>query len=208
MGFTAALFDFGGVVVDSPFEAFTELEQVHGLEPGALRRINARNPDDNAWAQLERGQIDTTEFARQFAAEAAAFGAKIDGNALVELLSRLRATRDVARPDVLSAIADLRARGVSVGLITNNIAPLSTTPETAWVYDEFDSVVESSVLGYRKPEREIYLAACRALDCSPSEAALLDDLGINLKPARALGMHTIKVVDHAAALAELRRLFD
>lgn len=207
MRFTTALFDFGGVVVDAPFDAFAQAERDRGLDPGTLRRINATNPDDNAWARLERGEIDAAEFAHRFTSEAAAFGVRLEGRIMLDILTGLSVARESARVDVMEAIAELRAQGVRVGLVTNNIAPLSSQPAATWVFDEFDAVVESSVLGVRKPMPEIYLAACRALGCVPGSAVFVDDLGINLKPARALGMRTIKVVDHAAALCELRDCF-
>jgi putative hydrolase of the HAD superfamily len=67
----------------------------------------------------------------------------------------------------------------------------------------FEFVLESSKVGVRKPEPAIYLMACERLGVRPEETVFLDDLGINLKPARALGMATIKVDDPDRALAEL-----
>ena len=67
----------------------------------------------------------------------------------------------------------------------------------------FDLVLESSKVGVRKPEPGFYTLACERLGVEPAECVFLDDLGINLKPARQLGMTTIKVDDPAVALAEL-----
>jgi putative hydrolase of the HAD superfamily len=69
--------------------------------------------------------------------------------------------------------------------------------------DLFDAVVESSKVGIRKPDPAINELACSLLDVAPGECVFLDDLGVNLKPARAMGMTTIKVADHAAALDAL-----
>ena len=67
----------------------------------------------------------------------------------------------------------------------------------------FDVVVESSKAGCRKPDPRFYEIACEELGIEPSQAVFLDDLGINLKPARAMGMTTIKVTDPGEALREL-----
>ena len=67
----------------------------------------------------------------------------------------------------------------------------------------FDVVIESSKVGVRKPDPRFYEIALDAVDVAPDDAVFLDDLGVNLKPARALGMTTIKVDDPAVALAEL-----
>lgn len=206
MRVAAVLFDFGGVVGDAPFEALERLEQAHGAPAGTVRRINTINPDDNAWARIERGDITPAEFVTLFEAEAQAVGARIDGRRVLEIVTGVSFAREAARPDVLGAVRDLRARRIRVGLVTNNVVPLARHAATSWVFEEFDAVVESCVLGARKPEPAIYATACAALGCAPSETVLLDDLGINLKPARELGMYTIKVVDRGVALAELSKL--
>ncbi|HEV7206647.1 MAG TPA: HAD-IA family hydrolase [Jatrophihabitans sp.] len=195
------LFDFGGVVVDSPFAAFASMA-------GAVRAINSRDPDTNAWARLERGHIDLDEFVERFAAEGDDLGHAVDAAAVLQSLRDLPSTIDDARPEVLAAVRACRAEGRRVGLLTNNIAPMDSRPGNAWVHDEFDVVLESCVLGVRKPDPEIYPLACARLGTAPDATVLLDDLGINLKPARALGLATVKVVDPAVAMAELRALLD
>lgn len=195
------LFDFGGVVIESPFAAFAAME-------GAVRAINTRDPDGNAWAQLERGSIDGDRFVELFTAEGAALGHAVDAAAVLQVLRELPSTIADARPEVLAAVRDCRAGGRRVGLLTNNIAPMDTRPENHWIHDEFDVVIESCRIGVRKPDPEIYPLACAQLGTDPAATVLLDDLGINLKPARALGLATIKVVDPVAAMAELRNLLD
>jgi putative hydrolase of the HAD superfamily len=92
-------------------------------------------------------------------------------------------------------------------MLTNNTVGFGESRQTesrhAGVLELFDAVVESSKVGVRKPDKRFYLMACELLDIEPSEAVFLDDLGINLKPARELGMTTIKVVDPDVALKEL-----
>jgi putative hydrolase of the HAD superfamily len=203
----AALFDFGGVIVDSPFDAFTALEQRSGAAAGAVRAINSRNPDDNAWAQIERGEIDVDEFARLFEAEAAEVGHCLPGREVIDIVRTTSAsTRATARPAMLAAVQRCRDLGVRLALITNNIRPLSENPASAWLTDYFEVIVESCVTGVRKPEPKIYELALTELGVAPARAVMLDDLGINLKPARAMGMATIKVADPAQAIAELDAL--
>jgi putative hydrolase of the HAD superfamily len=195
------LFDFGGVVVDSPFAAFAGMAD-------AVRAINSRDPDTNAWAQLERGHLDADRFVERFTAEGESLGHAVDAAAVLQALRDLPSTVDDARTEVLAAVRACRAEGRRVGLLTNNIAPMASRPGLAWVHDEFDIVLESCLLGVRKPDPEIYPLACARLGTAPAATVLLDDLGINLKPARALGLATVKVTDPAVAMAELRALLD
>jgi putative hydrolase of the HAD superfamily len=197
MTVTAVLFDFGGVVLTSPLEAFDAYEREQGLPAGVIRRINTTEPDTNAWARLERGEVDADGFADAFRAEAAAHGVSIDPYAILGLLV------GEPRPVMVEAIRRLRAAGLPVGLLTNNITPMPRDGEFGEVLGQFDSIVESSVEGIRKPEPEIYRRALERLGVQPEVCAYLDDLGANLKPARALGMHTIKVEDPTVALEEL-----
>src|SRR4051794_27505510 len=197
---SAVLFDFGGVVLTSPLEAFDAYEQRVGLPAGVIRRINTTDPHSNAWAKLERGEVDPDGFAELFRAEAAAQGVDIDPYEILALLV------GEPRPVMVDALHRLRAAGLPVGLLTNNITPMPRDGELGEVLALFDSIVESSVEGIRKPEPEIYRRALDRLGVAPENCAYLDDLGVNLKPARTLGMHTIKVDDPHAALAELAQL--
>jgi putative hydrolase of the HAD superfamily len=192
------MFDFGGVISSSPFEAFAHLETERGLPAGFIRLVNATNPDDNAWARLERSDIDVDIFGREWAAEAKALGHELDGR---EVLGRLAGE---IRPAMVAAIAACR-RHVKTACLTNNFvaAERVLSKEVAAVYELFDAVLESRVLGVRKPDPRFYELACEELGVAPDESVFLDDLGINLKPARALGMHTIKVDDPDEALTEL-----
>ncbi|HSP38904.1 MAG TPA: HAD-IA family hydrolase [Frankiaceae bacterium] len=194
---TAVLFDFGGVVLSSPLEAFDAYEREQGLPAGVIRRINTTDPDDNAWARLERGQVDGDGFAELFRAEAAAQGVSIDPYAVLGLLV------GEPRPVMVQALHRLSGAGFPLGLLTNNISPMPREGEFGEVLALFDSIVESSVEGIRKPEPAIYRRALERLGAAPDGCAYLDDLGANLKPARAMGMHTIKVADPRVALAEL-----
>ena len=196
------LFDFGGVLTTSPFEAFASYERERGLPEGFLRQVNATNPDDNAWARLERGQLSVAGFDDAFATEAAMAGHRVPGTDILDLLA------GELRPAMINAIATIRATGrFSTGLLTNNAAPLvDSFPGWDTLADQFDVVVESSRIGVRKPDPRFYDVALEGLGITPSEAVFLDDLGVNLKPARAMGMATIKVTNPDEALGELGKI--
>lgn len=204
----AVLFDFGGVILTSPFEAFARFERDRNLPEGFLRKVNSTNADTNAWARLERGQLDVEGFRTAFADESAHLGHRVDGAEVLALLGG-----DV-RPIMVEALRRLRAAGGFVtGLLTNNFIGGGGDGDgaggvqlpTAWVevLGMFDVVVESSRVGVRKPDPRFYEVACAELAIDPNEAVFLDDLGVNLKPAKAMGMATIKVVDPLEALIEL-----
>jgi putative hydrolase of the HAD superfamily len=195
------MFDFGGVISTSPFEAFARLEAERGLPAGFIRTVNATNPDDNAWARLERSEIGIDAFGAAWAAEARTLGHELDGRLVLEKLSG-----DI-RPRMVAAVAALR-RTYKTACLTNNFASPERviSEQVAEVYALFDAVLESRVLGVRKPDPRFYELACAAVGVDPGESVFLDDLGVNLKPARRLGMHTIKVTDPDDALAELERV--
>lgn len=204
----AVLWDFGGVILSSPFEAFNRYEAERGLPQDFIRRINAVNPHDNAWAKLESSRVSLDEFCRLFEAEALAAGHAIDGREVLGLLSG-----DI-RPEMVAALRKIAGR-YKTACLTNNVRTgegpgMSRTPEQAHQVAEimqiFDVVVESSKIGVRKPEPKFYQVACEMLAIAPTEAVFLDDLGINLKPAKAMGMRTIKVARPAQAIRELETI--
>jgi putative hydrolase of the HAD superfamily len=195
------MFDFGGVISSSPFEAFAHLEVERRLPIDFIRSVNATNRDTNAWAQLERGEVDLDTFGSLWSAEARAMGHELDGRLVLECLA------GEIRPQMVAAIRTCRTV-YKTACLTNNFtrAEAVLSVEVANIYALFDAVLESSALGVRKPDPQFYELACEALSVRPDECVFLDDLGVNLKPARALGMHTIKVTDPDAALAQLEEL--
>lgn len=203
----AVIWDFGGVISSSPFEAFADFERAHGLPPDFLRTVNATNHLDNAWARFERSAINLPAFDAAFAAESAALGHRVSGRDVIALLG------GTIRPPMVQALRVLRER-LKIGLITNNVATpgeenAHLTPNPSGrdaVLPLFHHVIESAKLGLRKPDPAIYLLMCEALQVQPAHCVFLDDLGVNLKPARALGMQTIKVGDPDVALKELQGL--
>ncbi len=206
MQLKAVIWDFGGVITTSPFEAFNRYEAERGLPQDVIRSINARNGDHNAWALFERAEISAAEFDALFAEEAAAIGYDMRGAAVLKLLSG-----DI-RPRMVAALDAIRDAGLLLGCITNNV-PSGEGPGMAGsaekavavhaIMERFDHVIESSKAGIRKPDPRIYQMMCDALSVVPDTCVYLDDLGINCKPAAALGMRAIKVSSEAQALAEL-----
>lgn len=200
------IFDFGGVITSSPFEAFNRLEAERGLPRDFVRTVNSTNPDDNAWAKFERAEIDVESFDALFAAEAEALGHALDGASVIACLAG-----DV-RPYMVTALDRLKDQGFGVGCITNNVkagrgAAMARSEDKALevesIMARFDHVIESSKAGVRKPDPRIYQMMCEALSVAPENCIYLDDLGINCKPAAGLGMHAIKVTSGEQALADL-----
>jgi len=200
--FEAVIWDFGGVLTSSPFEAFARFEAERGLPADIIRRTNAANPLGNAWAKFERAEVDLETFDRLFAAESLALGAEVRGREVLPLLS------GDLRPEMVEALRRVRAR-LKTGCITNNLpanAIGSAGGRTLYIAEVmalFDHVIESAKIGLRKPDRRIYQMMVDVLGVDPRGCVYLDDLGVNLKPAREMGMTTIKVVNASQALAEL-----
>lgn len=206
MQHTHVIFDFGGVITSSPFEAFNRLEAERGLPRDFIRRVNARDPDTNAWARFERAEIDAAEFDALFAADARALGHDLSGADVLAVLA------GAVRPAMVQALDTLKANGFGIGCITNNVpsgkgAGMAQTEakaaEVAAILARFDHVIESSKIGVRKPDPRIYQMMCDALGVAPTACVYLDDLGINCKPAALLGMHAIKVESGEQALSDL-----
>ena len=204
----AVFWDFGGVITSSPFEAFNRYESANDLPKDIIRTINSTNPDTNAWAQLENSLISVDEFDRKFAQESEDHGYRIPGSDVLTLLS------GELRPEMVNALKIIKSR-LKIGCITNNMrsgegpSMARDTKHAALMHEvlsTFDVVIESSKLGIRNPDPRIYVIACKEVGVKPENAVFLDDLGINLKPARAMGMHTIKVMTPPQALDELETL--
>ncbi len=206
MAYTHVIFDFGGVITSSPFQAFNRLEAERGLPHDFVRRVNSTNPDDNAWAKFERAEIDAAGFDTLFAQEAQALGHDLDGASVIACLAG-----DI-RPEMVAALDILKAKGFGLGCITNNVkagrgAAMARDADKALAVEaimaRFDHVIESSKAGVRKPDPRIYEMMCALLGVVPSACIYLDDLGINCKPAATLGMHAIKVTSGEQALKEM-----
>ena len=203
----AVLWDFGGVLTTSPFEAFNRYEEANQLPPDFIRSINATNPQSNAWAQFEAGRVSLAEFDELFRAETAAAGHAVGGKEVVDLLD------GDLRPRMVEVLKICRQH-FKVACITNNFSSggaasrhdAQRAAKVGAVMELFDVVVESSREGVRKPDPRIYQIVCQRLGVAAADCAFLDDLGINLKPARAMGMATIKVLSEEQAIDDLSRV--
>lgn len=204
----AVLWDFGGVFTTSPFENFNRLEASVGAPNDFIRQLNATNPETNAWAQFESSAVNLDEFDTLFAEESAAAGHRIPGKEVIAQLS------GALRPRMIETLRHCKTH-FKVGCITNNVKAgsgpgMSRDAEKAAavgaVMALFDVVIESSLEGIRKPNPAIYQLACEKLGVTPAHCVFLDDLGINLKPAKAMGMATIKVLSEEQAIDDLARL--
>jgi len=208
MAIEAILWDFGGVFTSSPFEAFNRFEERRGLPRDLIRTVNRTNPDSNAWALFERGEIDSRAFDEQFLVESTALGHPVRGSEVLPLLG------GEVRPRMVEALLVCK-RSFKVGCITNNVIHghgpgMATTREgasrAAAIMEHFDVIIESSKAGIRKPDPRIYVMMCELLGVKPSTCVYLDDLGINCKPAAQLGMAAIKVLGEEQALADLEKV--
>ena len=202
----AIFFDFGGVVTESPFEAFTSLEKELGLPRDFIRKINSTNPHNNAWAKLERGEISPEQFDVMFAAEASYRGYNVSGKAVLQRVFT------PIRGNMVELIQQYAGK-FKLACLTNNFPITDSLIELMGNqrYEEwqsalklFEYVIESAKLGVRKPETQFFSEACRITQAEPDEVIFLDDIGSNLKPAREMGMTTIKVTSSRQAIDALR----
>jgi putative hydrolase of the HAD superfamily len=205
MTIEAVIWDFGGVFTTSPFETFRRFEAQRGLPQDFIRRVNAADPDANAWALFERNEIDAAAFDTLFLQEATRLGHAVRGAEVLPLLSG-----DV-RPRVVAALKACKAR-FKVGCITNNVVTGHGTgmagsadkaAAIAEIFSLFDAVIESSKFGVRKPDPRIYQMMCEQIGVAPEHCVYLDDLGVNCKPAAGLGMTAIKVSTEDQLLRDL-----
>jgi putative hydrolase of the HAD superfamily len=203
MTIEAVLWDFGGVILTSPFESFNRYEDAHGLPRDFIRGLNATNPDANAWALMERSEVSIEEFCRLFEEEARAAGGTLVAADVLQTL------RGELRPQMVRAQERIKEAGFRQALLTNNFTSEDSDgsgfsrPELSHAMDVYDCVIESSKAGVRKPDPAAYELVLETLQLPATSIVFLDDLGINLKPAAAMGMTTIKVVDPDVALREL-----
>ena len=201
----AVIWDFGGVFTTSPFEAFARYERENGLPADLIRKINSQNHLTNAWARFERAELDLDSFDKAFADEALALGHYVPGKDIIGLLS------GDFRPEMIEALRRIKSK-FKTGCITNNVpANMTGSNEGRTLYAKevmalFDHVIESAKTGIRKPDPRIYEMMCETLGVKPEACIYLDDLGVNLKPARAMGMATIKVESGPQAIAALEDL--
>ena len=203
------IFDFGGVITNSPIEGFKNLEKTHGYSKGLITGINMNNPDNNAWARSERGEIEIDTFLSQFEQEALDIGHDINAD---EILIQLYGS---PRPIMIKKIISLsKSNKYKLICLTNvlkgikKFMPKEREEVVNNIMSYFDKIYESYKIGMRKPEARIYEYIIKDLEINPKETIFLDDLGMNLKTARQLGINTIKVVDPIEAIKTLDQFIE
>jgi epoxide hydrolase-like predicted phosphatase len=206
----AVLWDYGGVFTPSPFAAAGAYAATLGVEPPVLIEVvfGAYDSDsDHVWHRLERGELPFPDALAEIARAAEAAGFRFEA---AEMFASMRGD-DVDRAIVVEAVRGVRARGIRTAIVTNNIREYGDAWRGQLPVDElFDTIVDSSHEGVRKPNPVIYHTALERLGVShPSRAVFLDDFEANVVAARSLGMHGIVVgPDPRAALDELLVLLD
>lgn len=206
--FSSIFWDFGGVITSSPFEAFARYEEENHLPKDFIRQVNSTNPDTNAWALLEQSKISLEEFDSLFSKESHDLGHKINGADVLFLL------QGHIRPAMINVLKKFKEKGFLQACLTNNFdseekddSPLDgANKERVQIMDIFDHVIESKDLGIRKPDKEFYEYALKVTNADPKKTIFLDDLGINLKPAKEMGIFTIKVFSDVQAIKDLSAL--
>ena len=203
------IFDFGGVITNSPIDGFKLLEEKHGYDKGIITNINMNNPDNNAWAKSERGEIDISTFLNEFEKEALLIGQRINAK---EILQQLYGS---LRENMINKIKLLsNSKKYKLICLTNVLkgvdifTPKERVEAVKNVMSYFDIIYESYKLNMRKPEARIYKYILKELNIEPKETVFLDDLGMNLKSARQLGINTIKVIDPDDAIYELDQILE
>ncbi len=198
-GFRAVIFDLGGVILGSPLHAIARFEREFDIPPGFVNGVVANSGPQGAWSRLERGELTLESFYPAFEEDCRAAGQTLSARRMMEDVSEAAAPR----PAMLAAVGRIRSEGLRTAALTNNWV----SEEIGWsgMKPHFDVFVESAVVRMRKPDPRIYQLTCEKLEVEPEQAIFLDDIGGNLKPARALGMHTIKVEEPEPALEALSR---
>lgn len=205
--YSSIFWDFGGVITSSPFEAFNKFEIKNNLPENFLRKVNSTNPQSNAWALLEQSKISQIEFNELFFQESSDLGYGVDG---LEVLNLLEGD---LRLGMVEIIKTLKKKGFTQACLTNNFIPdndnqpdMIDLNKKTEIFNLFDFIFESKEIGLRKPDQAFYDYVLEKVDTSPEKIIFLDDLGINLKPAKAMGITTIKVISESQAKADLENL--
>ncbi len=194
----AVIFDIGGVLTQSPVTRITGFCREHGISDET--RMTIFSHGESPWSRFERSELDPPGFAAEFDA-AVGPDCAVNGEGFLTMFFQ----GFPPRQEMLAVVEALRGQ-VKMGCITNNVArdeaPQRRTSGLD-VHSLFEVVIESAKVGMRKPDPRIYRMACDELGVTPERSAFLDDIGQNLKGARALGMTTIRVDHTYSAILEL-----
>ncbi|MEY2568081.1 MAG: putative hydrolase of the superfamily [Actinomycetota bacterium] len=201
----AVLFDFHGVLTDaSPWDAFASAGG--DADPKVVLELfvgDYGSDTDHPWHQLERGEITMAEFGLGLVQRASDAGIELDFTALRSYHAEM-----AAHPRMVETIATLRAEGYKTGLVTNNIREAGDDWRALVDLDAlFDAVVDSCVVGMRKPDPRIFALALEQMGgVAPERAVFLDDHPANVEGANRAGVRGIVVNDVDDALDELHAL--
>ncbi len=193
------LWDIGGVLTESPFKKFEIYEKSLSLPSGSIIKINSSNPYENAWAKLEKGLISTEEFSILFKEEAKSIG--ITNINIPKLLNCLKLKINTE----MVALLKLLSKNYENICLTNNFKDVINV-ELKTIYNNFTYIFESSKLNMRKPEKKIYKYVLNELNIQANQILYIDDLGINLKPAREIGFLTYKFVDNKSTFKYVKNI--
>lgn len=199
MAYRAVLFDIGGVLTVSPVTRI--INYCHDNAIPDETRFAIFGPEDGPWSCFERSELDRDGFAAAFDEHVNGCGTAATGASFMQWFFK----GFEPRPEMLAVVEALRPN-YKMAAITNNVArdePSQKRTSGLDAHSLFEVVVESAMVGARKPEPRIFQIACDLLGVAPEDAVFLDDLGANLKGARALGMRTIKVDHTTSAIDEL-----
>jgi epoxide hydrolase-like predicted phosphatase len=233
---STVIWDFGGVISSPLFVGIGDFEAAEGYRKGSLLELLfgdtsyigvegravaeaiADDPDaaeaagavadEPDWHLLEKGEIDVATYFTRLSVKAPdVLGREIDMNAYGRFW---RQSSPGVHWMVVHKIRELKDRGLRLGLLTNNVKEFGEHWRTMFPLEElFEEVVDSSHVGVRKPEREIYALTCSRMKIEPAEAVFIDDNADNVMAARAFGMEAVHFrEDPWAAIAELEAILE
>ena len=204
--FDSVVLDFSGVLVTQTSPALIELATWHRVPVETLVHVlmgpRGWTTGDHPWHRAERGELLAAALQYEVVPYATATGLTLRGDEYARLL-----TGDyVVNGDVLERIGRLRTLGYSLGLLMNSFQELRAMVESRIDVSMFDVVVDSSEVGCRKPEPEIYSIMEQQLGVEPQRILYMDDVYANIEGARNAGWGTIYVTDLSDALEDLDRV--
>ena len=193
------LWDYGGVLTESPIINFRKFENDNNYSLNTIVKINSDNKYNNAWAKLEKDEISIEQFSKLFREEAKQFG--IPNINTDKLLECLNVKLNIKMVELLENVSKF----YSCVCLTNNFKKMSSY-DFENIKHNFSLIIESCKIGLRKPEKEIYTYVLKVLKVSAKEILFIDDLGINLKPAKELGFQTYKFIDTNKTISYMKNM--
>jgi len=203
----AVISDFGGVVTLPLIEGFKRAHAEIGVPiealAAAMKLTASRNPEPPLWT-LERGQLSEPDFLKGLEdalTEITGRPVSLDGYG-----ARLMGELEPNEP-LLARYRELRARGIRLAILTNNVREWHDIWRTAFDIDAlFELVVDSAFEGTRKPEPRIYEITLERLGLEARDCAFIDDVDVNVTAANELGLHGIHFRTTDQVIAELDAL--